>query len=72
MESICIKCQILFYNFIEKKIQKNIICLSSAEFAQSIESVNSLITTTADDALKYFFLIFYEENKTWHFMRIVS
>ena len=50
METICIKCQIMFSG----KNKKNVIILSSAELAQRVVKVKQLVTARMSISNKYF------------------
>ena len=60
MKTICMKCQNLFYG----KNKKNIINVSSAEFAQRVVKVKVLIAIEANDILcfYYFFFLYFSEK----------
>ena len=57
--------------FKEKKRRKNSSKCRLLTFLPSMQSFKELGKTVAENILILFFLLFFGENKTWHFMWII-
>ena len=68
METICMKCQMLFPG----KNKKNVIILSSAELTQRVVNVEVLITVAADDILMIFVLFIRKQALSFHVNCLLS